>query len=342
MHAIPVLVIKSPVAGLLTVNGHAACEVDGAASLPVGNTGDIFLLFTPYGDYLPVAMRLTFQSGELVMRDYPFPVTVWPDSVAEVELTPKPVGSAMPGRVSDELKSMGMLATLIRQDGFILLIEDEETDALLFRLSMPQASTGSLRELNILGQTVIGALMDEGKGQRLLLFGRDGDRIRLLVDTSGDSIRFEDEAASIRTTRSLGDEAGHGEVRVYQRREDGGYEIASHEYMLEHGSPDTEKTPAGYARAMLEALALGLSDEAQTYISPEYLKQVSIEEIRMFLGAFSDVQEVRYSPAMDEGAALALVTDTARNARTVRIFAFEGDDAGISLIKRYDPQGGGR
>lgn len=342
MHAIPVLVIKSPVPGLLTVNGHAACEVEGAASLPVSNTGDLFLLFTPYGDYLPVAMRLTFQSGDLVMRDYPFPVTVWPDSVAEVELNPKPAGSAMPGRVVDEIKSMGMVATLIRQDGFVLLIEDEENDSVLFQLNMPKASTGSLRELNILGQTVIGALMDEDKGQRLLLFGKKADRIKLLVDTSGDTIRFESEAAAIRTVKSLKDEAGHGEVRLYERQEDGSYGITSQEYMLEHGSPDTEKSPLGYARAMLEALALGLYDEAQTYLSPEYLRQVSIDEIRMFLGAFSDVQEVRYSPAMAESAALALMTNTARNARTARIFAFECDDTGISLIKRYDPQGGGR
>ena len=340
MHAIPVLIIKSPTPGLLFVNGHAACEIDGAASLPVGNTGDAFLLFTPYGDFLPTALRLSFTGGDLVMKDYPCKVTLWPDNIAEIELAPKPIGTAMPGRTADELRTGGMIFSLIRQEGFTLLVEGEDTDRVLCRLYMPKAHTGSLRVLNIAGGEVVGALMDEDIGQRLLLFETDSSgQLKMLIDASGDTIRFEDDGEAIRTVKSLSDEAGHGEVCVYRRRSGGAYELNSREYPLEHGEADTRKTSRSYALAFAQALALGLEDEALSYVSPKYLGEIGAYEMRMFLGAYSDVEEARYCPAMQSETALALITYTAQNARVARVFSFSFDENGISGIKRYDPRG---
>jgi hypothetical protein len=340
MHAIPVLIVKSPTPGLLMVNGHATCELDRAASLPVSNTGDVFLLFTPYEGFLPAAMKLSFIGGDLVMKDYPFQVTLWPDNIAEVELSPRPIGSALPGRVADELKSDGLVFSLIRQEGFTLLVEDWDSDKTLYRLNMPLASTGSLRELTISGQKVIGALMEEEAGQRLLLFSGEGKGgLKLLADAKGDNIRFEDEGEAIRTTRSLGDEAGHGEVCIHQRQNDGSYTLADQSYMLEHDEPKIRKSSQSYAKAFTQALALGLTDEAFSYISPQYLAEVGEYEMRMFLGAYSSIEEARYCPAMQEDTALALMTYTAQNARVARVFAFEFDREGICGIKRYDPRG---
>ncbi len=340
MHAIPVLIVKSPTPGLLMVNGHATCELDGAASLPVSNTGDVFLLFTPYEGFLPAAMKLSFVGGDLVMKDYPFQVTLWPDNIAEVELNPKPIGSALPGRVVDELRSDGLVFSLIRQDGFTLLVENRDNDKTLYRLNMPLASTGSLRELTISGQEVVGALMEEKSGQRLLLFSTEGkDPPKLLADARGDSIRFEEEGDVIRTTRSLGDEAGHGEICLHERQNDGSYRLADQSYILEQGETKALKSSQSYAKAFTQALALGLTDEAFTYISPQYLEEIGEYEMRMFLGAYSSVEDARYCPSMQEDNALALMTYTAQNARVARVYAFELDGDGISAIKRYDPRG---
>ncbi|MGI5899207.1 MAG: hypothetical protein ACOX8S_04695 [Christensenellales bacterium] len=341
MHAIPVLIVKSPTPGLLMVNGHATCELDGAASLPVSNTGDVFLLFTPYEGFLPAAMKLSFVGGDLVMKDYPFQVTLWPDNIAEVELSPRPIGSALPGRVADELTSGGLIFSLIRQEGFTLLVEDRDSDKTLYRLNMPLASTGSLRELGISGQAVVGALMEEESGQRLLLFSAEGgDGLKLLADARGDSIRFEEEGALIRTAKSLSDEAGHGEVCLYERQEDGSYKLTDQSYMLEHDGPAVRsRSIQSLAKAFTQALALGLIDEAFSYISPHYLEEIGEYELRMFLGAYSSVEDARYCPAMQEDTALALMTYTAQNARVARVYAFEFDEDGISAIKRYDPRG---
>ena len=342
MHAIPVLILKSPTPGLLLINGHAACEIDGAASLPVSNTGDVFLSFTPYGDYLPLAFRLSFLGGDLVMKDYPFQVTLWPDNIAEIDLAPRALDLALPGRLVDELRSGGIIFSLIRQNGFTLLIESEDNDQILCRLNMPDAQTGSLRELNMSGQEVVGALMDCKGGQRLLLFEKDsGGKPQIVADVSGDSIRFDDGGAVIRTAKSLGDEAGHSEVCVYERRS-GGYERVSREYPPEDGELNTRKTARSYALAFTQALALGLESEALSYVSPKYLDEVGIYEMRMFLGAYSAVEDARYCPGMQVEAgetALALITYTAQNARVARVFAFSFDESGISGIKRYDPRG---
>ncbi len=336
MNALPVLIIKSPVPGLLLVNGQAACEVDGVASLPVSATGDVFLLFTPYGDYLPIAMRLSFSGGDIMMRDFNHPVVAWPDNITEISLEPRPIGDALPGRIADVLHSEGAVYSLIRREGCTLLIEDEQSDEELFRLNIPGAKTGSLRELDISGENVAGALIEEEEGERLLLFSYQGERLMLLCDVSGDSIRFEGDGGVIRSVKSLGDVAGHDEMRLLERRRDGGFETVSHDFTAASQTDEIPRNARDLALALTQALALGLYDEARAYISPDYLSRVGFDEMRMFLGAFSTVEDARYSPVMRESTSLALMTYTANNAKVARVYAFESDGRGISSIKRYD------
>ncbi len=324
MNPIPVLVVFSPVKGILLVNGRLACEVDGSASFPVSPMGDVFLTFMAYGSHLPLCVKLRYQNGSLLAQDSRVKTVAWPDGVCEVFLRPYPTPGAV--RVIDTLETPRAHYRLLLGDGVQLVGSDPETDETLLDLHEADATSASFRLLDDGAPAVLFLL----GGQQRLLVLHEGERVRPVLDVRGTKITLRPDGAGARVQIDLLDEAGHTLQETYAKK---GENYALHQREYIRGIQTHTMTGEKSARALAQALALGLEEEALSYLSPA-LARGGLEKLRTFFGLYTAVEEPRFGP-MEKAGAFALLCERAEGSHVASVFVCEREEAGITRIARW-------
>ena len=87
----PTLVITSPAAGIVHINGRFAGETgpDNPIIMPITPNGSIYLQFFPFGRrYRSAAYRLSASAGNISKTDDTSYLISWPGSIYEISLMP--------------------------------------------------------------------------------------------------------------------------------------------------------------------------------------------------------------------------------------------------------------
>ena len=124
----PVLMLASPVPGLLYVNGRPVGESgdDTQIVVPVSPRGAVYIEHRPMvNGYLPMARRLTMSGGRVLTQsldDAPgLSMVLWPEGIVECTLSPEPIVAQPEENV---LGTAFDPAAIHMEDGSARLIED--------------------------------------------------------------------------------------------------------------------------------------------------------------------------------------------------------------------------
>lgn len=324
---LPILSITAPCEGALTINGAAAGEAP--CVMPVSPTGDVRLLFLPYDDkYLPSAHRVPLHLGRALgdglRRAH---ITQWPDGYMEVSLRVPAVPGAC--EVIDQRAFDGGEATLYRYEGGMRLLVFNES-GLALTAEERGATFGEIRAPEGDDSTLLlHTAVPEGEGLRVIRGARE------LLTLRGRRIQLSGDCARVRVTRELGDTAGHAETTTFLR--DGeGYAQELREITRGEERP---LSPAETARALSEALLLGLDEEAMRCITPAARESLSPFRLRAFMMPFERWADALHTPGMPHCEILGLVHDETEDLATVKVFAYEyAEDGLIANIRGYIPQ----
>ncbi|MDO4867812.1 MAG: hypothetical protein Q4C10_14875 [Clostridia bacterium] len=251
----PTIVISSPDAGMIYLNGRFAGEASAQRPLiaPVTPSGALYLEYRPLeGDGLPLARRIVFAGGEVLPDSLAdasgLTAVAWPNGVLELEL------SAVPSSSTAFLLE-GLPCALSRGEETLLTLNGLEISlpqgALMPRLFRPggvPALTGDI----------------EGGGSYLVTLAPDlSARTGLLV---ADRIDFV-SGDMLNAIVSLDDGVGHGRLEQWLV-DAGGLHCASSEPVWSAGAPRWPETAEATMRAAVEAALAGLKSEAEGYLSP--------------------------------------------------------------------------
>jgi len=315
MRVIPMLVVRSSVPCLLFANNAPAGEVsrDHPAGIPMPENGTCYLHYIPLSTgRLPGAFRLEFSGGEMQQpaRDMPARIVRWPRGVIEAEIQPETnPGPGFVPLAPDTLSYVdlrsGARAYILRYVTYWLVVEDTSGRALL-SVALPSGRSPEVLQLYIGGQeavaarargtvcdwVVIAAPQENGEWKELFRL----ENGQMDVSENGD----------VTSLIPLADTAGHAELTVWNYT-DGEYRETRNVVWLD-GEPHRPANPEDTARAFLEAWAMGLKEEALTYLSTDLRSGLSEEDIGNFLGEYDRIEQARFAPMYAEGeVALALV-----------------------------------
>lgn len=258
----PMLIVQSEQPGLLYLNGAFCGELAEPLAFPVRADSRVFLELRPLGEFsFPVALALNFQDGTL---QPPLPAIAyavqWPDHITELELRPLRLPNAPP--------------------------PESEIAALPF-------AGGTLRHRRLDGEdtldwtgTPVCTLPEGAHGLRLqngpqpglhLLWGEcdAGDCALLLSEEQGTPVAqgrvvarqiTAEPDGTLRALETVRDSVGHARTVLYQPGRDGLTEL-NRQPAWEEGGPRWPRTPEETLRAYLEALQLGLTEEASRYLT---------------------------------------------------------------------------
>jgi hypothetical protein len=315
MRVVPMLVVRSSVPCLLFANNAPAGEVsrDHPAGLPMPENGTCYIHYIPLSTgRLPGAFRLEFASGEMQQpgKEVPARIVRWPRGVIEAEIDPEsnPGPGFMPLAPDTltyvDLRS-GARAYILRYVTYWLVVEDQTGRALL-SASLPGGRAPEIVPLDIGGQeavaaraqgpvcdwVVIAAPQENGEWKELFRL----ENGQMDVSPNGD----------VTSLIPMADTAGHAELTVWSYA-DGQY-VETRNIVWLDGEPHRPEGREDTARAFLEAWAMGLREEALTYLSTDLRGGLSEEDIGTFLGEYDRIESARFAPMTAEGeVALALV-----------------------------------
>ena len=252
----PTLIICSPHPGMIYINGSFAGEAgpDRPLARPVAGWGALYLEYRPLGGaQREMARRIVFSGGEPLPESIEhaegLSAVIWPGGAVEIEMTP-------PQRSAPSLT-------------FTLGSRRFELDAVSGRLYLEGRPIGTLPP-----EADAPELRMAGGGAALCGTCADG-RYLLAMDAQLEAqtgflrakqIDLEDDGR-IRAVVAQQDLAGHASLETWRLEPDGLKLIAS-EPAWAQGAPRRPQTPAETARAAVEAALLGLSAEAEAYLSP--------------------------------------------------------------------------
>ncbi len=318
---LPILTV-SGTPGLVYLNGRF-CGETGAAALPITPDGTQYLEMRPFDPGARGAvLRLTMENGRLTSA---LPSDVfgveWPGGWIALEMR----GSA-PG--VDETYEPELLAQLDMPGGRYLLVQ-EGSSASFGRdadESIPLPAYGIagavLRPLPYAGLCIA-----EGScaGGRFAAVFRAQDAPELVEAAIGVSARVDGQGI-IEVLEAEGDLVGHGTMRTIAPDAQGRYSPRSEETVWADGGPRWPQSPLDTARAWLEALRLGLQDEAAGYLlRPE--RAVSVSNTA---GVFDSVADL---PADGKGGVrLGVLSMEGPNLARVKALSF-------SIAQQPGPQG---
>lgn len=282
--AVPVLVITSALPGILLVNGQWAGEAgDAPVALPVSPGGIHRLALIPYGCQPPLAARLAFEGAHLL--DEPglecVRATGRSSGVWEILLEPPPpadTSGAMPREVST-LRVDDICFTLLDYSGLALAVEDLRAEKLLRVYTLDGLSSGKLSRLSA-PEGFAEMRGKSGAGERVLLFDTSG---KMLLDVTADSVIVDGGTGGVLASTALDDAAGHIVRKAYAWSAETGYDESR---KIERSADRVPSTPQDAALAICQALALGLNDEADAYVSSELRAQLEGGRLRHYLGPF--------------------------------------------------------
>ncbi|MGI5878074.1 MAG: hypothetical protein ACOX7W_05645 [Christensenellales bacterium] len=306
MRGVPTLMVESPVCGLLQLNMFPAGETgtDKRVALPVASDAQCVLHLMPLeSGYLPLTCRLRIKDG------VPCPpgdaagravIRAWPGGIAEVVLLPErlprparlPLSPSIASRTVFVAGGRRLAAEWASFGDWWLVIEEEDGTPLLTQAVPEAAAPGAVTVQAIGGRQHVVAQAQAGGDQRYVaVAGAPEGRWQVLYSDVGTSVEVSGDAVTV--TAELLDTTGHRRQRRWQPG-------APVEDRFVTADPPSQLAPGDIARAFLEALALGLDDEAASLLTPALRDGLSITEVRNFIGDIHEILPCRYGPASED------------------------------------------
>ena len=307
----PTIVISSPDAGMIYLNGRFAGEASVRCPLiaPVTPSGALYLEYRPLeGSGLPLARRVVFAGGEVLADSLTdatgLTAVAWPGGVLELELC------SIPGAATAFLLE-GLPCAFSRGEEPLLTLNGLEIPlprgAQLPRLIHPggvPALTGDI----------------EGGGSYLVTLAPDlSARTGLLA---ADRIDFV-SGDMLNAIVPLGDGVGHGRLEQWLV-DAGGLHLASSEPVWSAGAPRWPETAEATMRAAVEAVLAGLRGEAEGYLSPALAAQRPLDAIDKICDVCAPM---KYAPP-DSRSCVALVKGEGPRLARARPLYYSAEPSG--------------
>ena len=273
----PTLVITSPAAGLVHINGRITGETgpDNPIIMPITPNGTIYLHFFPLGRrYRPGTYRLSASSGNISKADDTSYLISWPGNIYEISLMPL---TAVP-QESEFSMIDGIPAAILRGEASLLRI-GQHSVALPDGASLPDIHTTANG-----AEIYMGAC---GKQRYLAAFASDsllplGTIVADAIDLSADS--------TIAASTALHDTAGHTRIDTYSASQ-AALEHTSTTYTFGENGRIRPSDAEQAALAAAEAVLLGLNDEAANYLSGS----LTTTQLSDILNGVDTVIAIKYS-----------------------------------------------
>ena len=305
----PMIVVTSPVPGMLYINGRFAGEASRARPViaPVSPWGALYLEFRPLESGTEaLARKCVFSGGRLLaesLADAPgLYCVLWPGGVAEIELSPEP-GAPLPVRVGERV------ALMKRGEGAFL-----EMDGM--RAALPEDAEPPRLETMRGVHVLRGAR--SGGGEYLA---------RLPGENPADVIvaqRIEYDGRDLLTCVLAEDDlVGHARLEQWLI-EASGFTRVSSEPLWAHGAPRWPRTPEQTLQAAVEAALGGYAAEANGYFAAPLAQESPLAAIG---GACDLCAPMKYAPPDARPAVGLLRLENARCA-AVRPLYFRATPGG--------------
>lgn len=325
MQVLPALVIRTRhTAGAVTVNGAhlGECTPEGYLSLPLSDCGEYYIGIWPLSGarYYGVMRKFTFRDGALI----PPPDVVgyvWPGGIYEAILAPgrlpETAPAPFPFTVDRLALENGLVATLYYENGLRLAVE--EGIHVRYGATLSAGKTGRL----IPFEGGVAALAAEGPPTLLILDGRLRERLRIQAD----EITFEGgRAVSIERLSTL---RGHERRQVWTSPRPGAaFEPGPAEVGFFTFVPPAPAPGAELIRAFCEAVGMGLTEEALSYMTPGLREGLGTETLADFLGPFAHCR----APLENQDRVLGLCSPREDGFFDVRVAEFTFEDGLIDDV----------
>lgn len=309
---LPMLTVTG-VPGLLYLNGRL-CGETGASAMPLSPDGVQYLELRPFDlEERGAVLRLRVEDGRLVegVTGDVFAVQ-WPSGWIAMELK-----SAM-GAQDAMATSPRLLSQLAMPGGQYLLVDEgghasfgrDSVEAIF--LPVEDIVDGTLRALPYAGLCLAEGSTTRGQFAAVL---RAEDAPALLVVAQGSSVQVDGQGV-MTSVEPLEDVVGHAILRTLAPDATGAFRETSRDIAWRDGMPRWPMSPQDTAKAWLEALLLGASEEAMGYL----LQPSQQQQFMQVVGTFASVTQLPEDG--DEGIRLGILQMEGENLATVREIRF--------------------
>ncbi len=326
---------------LAYIDGSPLGEVTAGADplcIPFAPEGTHYILMIPlhsdeYTPWLPSAYKLNFSRGELVLPvSGQMEVIHWPGHIFSVEISPsRAQAGASSGHIVRQLEwrpraQQSLLATLYYDGSLHLALEDTAHGETVWQSDFRSMHSGTLETVQIVSpesrELVVQA---QGKGSgRSLVLSWDSSVVALL-DEESDSLTFSggQGGAQAVCVKKLGDLAGHTCTKTFVM-EEGAFTLRSAEYVAPQ-PPVKADSPLKVATAFLDAVVLGLKDEAMSFLTSSLKSGLSMDDLKAYFDGYARHARPPFIQACEgcSMACLGLLYQKAPRFCKARIFKFE-------------------
>lgn len=299
--------MRLPVLHLTVPSGPCALFVNGTLCgnsadvpvLPVSPNGTIFITCLPIAQeenasILPLTVRLSLKDGLPDAPVFGCKLFLYSDGVMDVQLCPQllPLSKAeqpySASRTLFTLQGRPHNATLYQDNGWRIAIEDIGRDMLLICHHIRDFKEGRVQAVHCFSPSDVHVTGQGPHGPRSLLFTPIKGRYTLIADEDAYSTVANH---TLVCTKPLHDTADH-EMQ---------YTLSFHEDTLSRSAPvfghfvakpDPVASPALICKALCEAVALSLEEEAFSYLTPDLADGMTLTDLFDFFGQFDHVHGV--------------------------------------------------
>ncbi len=271
----PLLVIRCDRAGIVYLNGVFCGEANGAQGFPLRGDACAYVEYSALdGQALPVAIALTFDQGRLTT---PLPPTayavVWPDNVIELEIRPISLPIAPDSAQTKQSIPCG--------DGELTHRCAHGEDTLCWRgeplCELPQGMRDIQSQAFAQGMLVWGKHADGACAVCIALHG-DAPVARGQLRAQSLSVESGDTLIAIEARDDI---VGHADSVSYRFNADGFSQVGRRPGWAQ-GAPRWPRTADDTLCAYLQALRMGLADEATRYLTPEAAAMLTAAPLPVF------------------------------------------------------------
>ncbi|MGI6174678.1 MAG: hypothetical protein ACOYJC_00675 [Christensenellales bacterium] len=280
MDPLPLVILRcTQCPALVLLDGRVWGEINDLSpslTLPAGIDTKFYVTLMPLREnYLPLSTALTLSRGRLhFAASGRLHAVHWTGGVVVLNMSMQQVNQLsqhMP-RIVTQTQYTHYTATLYQDAQQHLALEHLGDDTLLFHHTLKQKLSKPYLDFIRLGTHT--ALLLHGVEENYLLCAlHDGTAYRLLFESEG---MFSIKQDEIEVITEQNDAVCHQRKQIYDGRsikEEIGF-------FTRDALPLT--TPAQTGRALLDALHLGLMEEAASYLTSELLKEMDIQKVKDF------------------------------------------------------------
>lgn len=258
----PLLIIRCDRAGIFYLNGVFCGEANGAQGFPLRGDARAYVEYSALdGQAFPVAIALDFEQGRLTatLPNTAYAV-VWPDNVIELEI--RPISLPLTSDATE------IVAAIPFADGELTHRRAQGEDTLCWRDEPLCALPQGMRDIQtrIFAQGVL-LWGEHAEGACAICIAQQGDVPVLRGQIRAQRVSVEREDALI-AVEAGDDIVGHADSVTYRFGAEGLSRIGRAPGWV-NGAPRWPRTAEDTLCAYLQALCMGLNDEAARYLTPE-------------------------------------------------------------------------